>query len=68
MENGTTILFGLSGVGTRPTVACSRLNDPGDPSPHPATRTLSRSRSVPARPAGQRRLPGPCHKRYIGSG
>jgi len=32
-------------TGTRPTVACSRLNDPEDPSPHPAIETFDKGTS-----------------------
>jgi superfamily II DNA or RNA helicase len=32
-------------TGTRPTVACSRLNDPDDPSPHPAIQAFDRGTS-----------------------
>lgn len=32
-------------TGTRPTVACSRLNDPDDPSPHPAIETFDKGTS-----------------------
>lgn len=46
--------------------ACRSAVVAARPSPW-INRTLSRSPSVPARRAGPRRLPGPCHKRHSGT-